>query len=464
VRRSPSRFSVLTALLLASSIAAAEAGETPPPESADPRPAEKPRYGVAAAEILGSNAAVYLFDRLVLRADYAQNDFSTIRTNLSSPWVFDHDKFSTNEIAHPYHGSIYFTAGRANGLGFWGAAAGTALGSATWELFGETELPSINDIVSTTTGGTVLGEMFHRLYHTARLGGSPLRFVASPMDALTEALFDGDPEYADASTDIAVSLRAGMSLPDIEMSEKRGIESGRAEALGLVAESISYGDPFEPGPTKPFSHFEQRMHLGFSPSAYSVSFFANGSLCSFLLVDEPYAKLSAGASLHYDFIFSSMVDISANSAGLSLNAARRFDGDFTITGQIHLNGVVMGSNDNVFLRKRAEAAGVDADFRNYDFGLGEGAKVYLLVSQPKLGSLSIEYVAYGLHAIPSAQEENSSFDYAFMGILELAYEHKTSKHLALGLSYMLYDKHAFYDPDIRIDESVQSVTIYMKIL
>jgi hypothetical protein len=447
-------------LLAVASAIVAEPEEGAPEDAAE----DGPRYAVAAGEILGSNVVVQLFDRFVVGADYAQTSWASMARNLRAPWIFDHDGFSVNEIAHPYHGSIYFAAGRSNGLGFWGSAAGAALGSATWELFGETEHPAINDITTTTMGGVVLGEMSHRLFHLPGVGDTPLRFVASPMDALNEAVFKDEPELDRAPADIALSLRAGLCFPDLDMAKERNLSPGRTEPLGLVSEGISYGDPFGEDSAEPFSHFEQRLRVGFSSSSYEVSFFSYGKLCSFPLADRPSWKLSAGLGLHYDFIFSSLVDISANSLGISLVSARRLGGGFTISSQLHLNAVAMGTTDDVFLRERAEAAGSGADIRNYDFGYGEGAKVYILASQPRLGSLGLEYVAFGLHAIPSAQEEDSDFDYAIIGMLELYYEHKASQHLSIGLSYSLYDKRAFFDPGDGIDESMRSVTLYVKIL
>jgi hypothetical protein len=71
-------------------------------------------------------------------------------------------RFHGQPVRHPYQGNNYFTAGRANGLDFWESSALTAFGSATWEFFGETARPSLNDFVNTTLGGIALGEMFHR--------------------------------------------------------------------------------------------------------------------------------------------------------------------------------------------------------------------------------------------------------------------------------------------------------------
>ena len=82
--------------------------------------------------------------------------------NMEHGWVWDLDDFVVNQIGHPYQGNNYFTSGRANGLSFYESAALAAFGSGTWEYFGETNLPSVNDFINTTLGGIALGEMFHR--------------------------------------------------------------------------------------------------------------------------------------------------------------------------------------------------------------------------------------------------------------------------------------------------------------
>jgi hypothetical protein len=82
--------------------------------------------------------------------------------NMEQGWVWDLDDFGVNQIGHPYQGSNYFTAGRANGLSYWESAGITAFGSGTWEYFGETNHASMNDLINTTLGGMAIGEMLHR--------------------------------------------------------------------------------------------------------------------------------------------------------------------------------------------------------------------------------------------------------------------------------------------------------------
>ncbi len=98
--------------------------------------------------------------------------------NLRYGFEWDFNSFSINQFGHPYQGGLYFNAGRANGLSFWESAPLAALGSATWEYFGEKNHASINDFVTTTMGGIALGEMFHRagwLVRDARESGGKRR-------------------------------------------------------------------------------------------------------------------------------------------------------------------------------------------------------------------------------------------------------------------------------------------------
>ena len=83
----------------------------------------------------------YELANLVRGQDTAKITPKTWWANMEQGWVWDLDDFAVNQIGHPYQGNNYFTSGRANGLSFYESAALTAFGSATWEYFGETNLP-----------------------------------------------------------------------------------------------------------------------------------------------------------------------------------------------------------------------------------------------------------------------------------------------------------------------------------
>ena len=56
-------------------------------------------------------------NRFVRGLEFAEVSPATWWTNLENPWLWDNNHFLNNQFSHPYHGSLYFNAGRANGTG-----------------------------------------------------------------------------------------------------------------------------------------------------------------------------------------------------------------------------------------------------------------------------------------------------------------------------------------------------------
>ncbi|QTE41033.1 MULTISPECIES: DUF3943 domain-containing protein [Mucilaginibacter] len=118
----------------------------------------------AAFQLALGEVIPWSVDRYVRNVDFAYISFSTVAHNLqSSTWTWDNGAFGTNQFAYPYHGSLYFSAFRANGYTFWQSAPPTFVGSYIWETASEKQYPSPNDLINTSFGGIVLGEMTHRL-------------------------------------------------------------------------------------------------------------------------------------------------------------------------------------------------------------------------------------------------------------------------------------------------------------
>ena len=130
--------------------------------------APKKYFSRAAGELVLAQAAPFLFDRYITRKAYARISFGSIGHNLQpSSWTWDDDGFQTNQIGHPFHGSLFFNAFRSNGYSFWQSVPAAFAGSYIWETFAENQAPSPNDFINTGFGGIVLGEMTHRM--SARL-------------------------------------------------------------------------------------------------------------------------------------------------------------------------------------------------------------------------------------------------------------------------------------------------------
>ena len=136
-------------------------GEPPVPPGPAGEPVYRRNYWIPLAEVVLVAAATNLVDRELLGYEWADSSLESAKLNLTR-WNYDADPFSTNNIMHPYNGSIYYAAARSMGHDLWASFGYAFLGSALWEVGGETEPASINDQIMTPIGGAFLGEVLYR--------------------------------------------------------------------------------------------------------------------------------------------------------------------------------------------------------------------------------------------------------------------------------------------------------------
>lgn len=421
-----------------------------------------PRYGIAALEAMGSNLFLLGINRYIRQADYAMISPDSMRTNLTSWWVWDQDEFSVNQIGHPYQGSYYFIAGRSNNLSFWESSLLTLGGSTTWELLMETELPSINDLIVTSLGGMAVGEMFHRLYLEADTRNLPARWVISPLDSLNSEIFKERPRSSPSRSSLRqASLAGGIVLADFKLDGSRNYEAAENNFSAYANGQIIYGDPFTLESISPFEHFEQRFQINLSDTFYSASFFSDGSLAAYPLYDSPHSQGTALLSLHYDFIFSSLVNFSANSIGFSYKTRHQLGSSWDLSAKLHLNWIILGASEYIYLWYDTPPDNGD-ERRNYDLGTGEGVKFYFEVSHKKIGSLLIDYSYYGLHTIADSVPDYGSAGYSIIGILDLAFERRFLGDWRTGVSTTSYHKQGFYEDAPSVNDIISSLNFYIK--
>lgn len=109
------------------------------------------------------NLSIWGINRYVLKNHFAYIDFQSIKKNLLQQPLWDYDRFGTNVLAHPYHGALDYTAARVNGLNYYQSIPYAFVSSLIWEYLLENEPASINDQISTTLGGVLMGETLFRI-------------------------------------------------------------------------------------------------------------------------------------------------------------------------------------------------------------------------------------------------------------------------------------------------------------
>ena len=236
-------------------------------------------YLIPALEIVGFDLLLNLFDRAYYGCCDYDVDFSSIKRNLHRSWKVDSDEFTVNQLGHPYQGSIYHGFARASGLNYWQSLAYTFVGSAFWEIAGETTRPSTNDQINTGIGGSFLGEVLFRMSNLWLEQGRGSRFwrelvaaaISPPVGfnrlAFSER-FDGifpsnDPEYY-----------SRIHLGIVSATEDRQGTSGEIQRHeGIVDFAIDYGLPGKQGYTydRPFDYFSFQVAASTAIGFESVS-------------------------------------------------------------------------------------------------------------------------------------------------------------------------------------------------
>lgn len=302
--------------------------------------------------------------------------------NMENGWVWDLDDFLVNQIGHPYQGNNYFNAGRSNGLSFYESAAVTAFGSGTWEYFGETNFPSLNDFINTTLGGIALGEMFHRaawlMRDTHATGSSRLwseigATVVDPVTGVNRFISGDASRVSDKPPDMVPSRVIGLASAGVlwRGSQTRAIDEPGEAFLELDA---LYGDVRSGRSRTPYDAFLVRMRFG-GGAAFSEAR-VRGRLAGFPLRNP---ALNFSITQSYDFQSNDAYSTGAQSfegvLGWTKQLSRRTSmyvlggGGLTVLGAV--DSLPEGETDVPDEDPESDAGqGVSEGPRYYDYGPG----------------------------------------------------------------------------------------------
>ncbi|HMQ08692.1 MAG TPA: DUF3943 domain-containing protein [Saprospiraceae bacterium] len=114
-------------------------------------------------DITVANFIINRFNAYVRRSEWAHVKPSDWWINIQRGFIYDGDPFSSNWFGHPIHGSIFYNSARKSNIDYFKSLPYVMMGSLMWEWLGETEYPSMNDMITSTLGGQYMGEVLYRL-------------------------------------------------------------------------------------------------------------------------------------------------------------------------------------------------------------------------------------------------------------------------------------------------------------
>jgi uncharacterized protein DUF3943 len=329
-------------------------------------------YWIPALEVGGFIFSLNAINRALLGRDY-DSDFHTVARNLRTVPVYDKDPFSVNQIGHPYQGSVYYGFARSAGLEYWQSLLYTLGGSFLWETYGERTPPSINDHVSTTFGGSFIGEASFRMASLLLEGGGDGApgfwrelgaAVISPSTGFNRLVFGERFAPVFPSRDPEVFIRLQLGATVTTHVDNEGLSEHVTPDEGSVDYSIAYGLPGKPGYRyrRPFDYF----YLEFTgvPNSRTVGNAVENFSVRGLLIGDRYESASDdyrgvwGLFGGYDYLSPQLFRVATANVGLGTV------GQWWLSRTVALQSTAVGG-----LGFGAAGTVSDAAERDYHYGI-----------------------------------------------------------------------------------------------
>jgi hypothetical protein len=355
------------------------------------------QFWPAFGELMIAQMLPFSLNHFVRDREWADVSPTSWLRNLENPWVWDNNQFLNNQFSHPYHGSLYFNSGRANGFNFWTSSLFAMGGSFMWEEFFEVWAPAPNDWLNTSLGGITIGETFYHLSslildNTATGSERTWReigaFLVDPMRGFSR-LVGGKTHGVTANPE------------DWRPSKIQGnVDIGARNLQGFEGSSISgasamiwvwYDDPVTSVVKKPFTTIRFNAELasnnkdevtgkGSGLNGLNI----RGNLGGRQLGSGGQSQNYLGTFLRYEYFNSSAYEFGGQgfNAGLVSRFGGREPGDF------HLDLEVLGDFMPI--------AAVRSDYyateegRDYDYGVGLGGWTEARALWPGKGMLRVQ--------------------------------------------------------------------------
>ncbi len=373
--------------------------------------------------------------------------------NIRGGWAWDGNYISTNNIEHPYGGSVYYNIARANRLSFWAAAPLTVAGSLMWELFGEASPPSYNDLIVTSLSGITLGEATRRISVLVldneasginRVWREATVLLLNPgmgIDRLSRGqTWHQRPNPADrrpASLHGAVAAGAKrMSLPDGSPTTSTDV--------AVAAFAMQYGDPFGDDPVRPFSHFTFTAELNSGPTTTLTELGTRGMIAP-LGRDTRHRSVS-GVFMDFEYQWNEAYKFSYQSFGLGLLS--RTGGD---PWQLDTDL----SAEFVPLLASSDPYAIDLVGRAYDYGTGVGGRAFAHVAHRGFRLLSVGYRGYWAATVNGASQSK------LVQFATVEARAPLPLGLAAGASYVMYLQSSTYSERGNSTVALPALTLFL---
>lgn len=400
----------------------------------DDDPEYNPRrpWWSVALKVTGVNVAVTAADRYILGYDYARVGFNSWNHNLKTGWEWDIDRFGMNFFFHPFSGAGSFNSARASGYSFYESIPFPAIGSLLYEYFGETTLPSKNDIINTPVSGVFLGEVLYRLSSNilddrtigkgrffrelAAAAVNPLRGFSRLTSGMmfrhtTKEIYQKEPLNATLSTGF------------------RKLNHGSNFGTGSVSVTfnlhVDYGNPFEKRSRKPFDYFKLRSDLNFGVGRKILNNVTGLGVLYGKNVQYESLEMLVGVFQHYDYWDTQTFELGTIAFGGGVVSKLPLMMNSNLYTNLHLGIVPFAGNSTRY-------GPVTSEVRDYDYGGGLGGKFESTLELGRWTSATFIGYYYWFHTYVGHKGNH------YIAIIRPRIEIRFVNDLSLGFEHLVY--------------------------
>jgi hypothetical protein len=370
------------------------------------------------------NFLVWAFDKYVLNGSWTNISFQTVRDNFRTGLVWDFDDFGTNQFGHAYHGAMYHSIARAQGMNFYESSLYTLLGSLSWEFFWESEHPGKNDNYFSTFGGIHLGEALYRMANLIsydnstgfrKTMGKVFRFLVNPIVGVS-----GSP-----GKDFNPVNSGSYHVYDFKLP-LGAYHSSDDEFIMLVATRFENKNGLQNDGSKllPYDWFAFDARIGLNGKGFrdpEVSTYG-------VLFGSKFHNGCAGLFGLFDYVNSHIAEkMSAVGVGPGFATSSPSESRLIFKSSGILSFVFGSSSATIpYSQPDYEAEGNEP----YHFGPGIMGKVKFELGKKGLGSINTGFSQYWVHATLADANE-------FMSVIsfDLNYDMSEKSQLSLGYDY-----------------------------
>lgn len=420
-------------------------------------PVYNKRYPVwiPASRVVLTTVVNWSIARYVFKYDWAKISPETWKRNLQAKWVWDEDGFGINFIGHPHTGNYYFNVARSNGYNYLQSLPFTLGGSAVWELFGENEPPSKNDIINTTLSGMFLGEVIYRVSSNIlddrtrganRVFREVLAGLINPprgFNRLTQGkMFRVTSKEVYQKEPLNITVSGGIHKVN------EGKEFGGGPTHYNVNIQFDYGDPFEIRKRKPFDVFRLRIESRFGRQRKILDNVMGQAILSGKNIVKGNQGLLAGIFQHFDYWNHSVFELGSLGFGGGIISRLQVRPQSQLYSRLHLALVPLAGYNTRF--------GPDSsEFRQYNFGGGLQARVEETMHISRWLTLGLNGYFYWLGTYDGVPGSST------IGIIKPRLLINFTRNISAGLEHHVYyhDRYAKELPDVHLRRTEQKFFI-----